>query len=243
MKNLPATLVALFLVFLCIPVQADYSPWTFFGGVNFIYNSDGSDVTEVPGMQEGGVPGGLDSAPSPITGLIGLEYRREIRERVFFSPSISLFFVEYLWANDQALPAEIENRTAFVPSLLLDASFVYTIERNRFLFSVGGGPGILLRWAFLDSGVSEDEQSYSTDMSAGDQVDHINSYMWSSLRWFYPMLHAGVRYRLETGWGGGLTLRTGIPLFNLWSSPDVPFPHALMFIACITITPPLRSGQ
>lgn len=221
-----------------LPLSAEYSRWSILGGANYIYNSDGDGVTEVPGSGEDGSPGGLDSAPSQLVGLLGAEYRLPIRPNVEFAPSASLFMLRYLWANDRALPAEIENRTAFVPALLLDASFLYTIEKDRFLISLGGGPGFLLRYGFLESDVDEDETSYNGDMSAGEQVDEINSYMWSSLRWFYPMLQAGVRYRLQTGWGAGINLRAGIPIFNLWAEPDMPFQDSLMIMLTITITPP-----
>lgn len=221
-----------------LPLHAEYSRWSILGGANYIYNSDGDGVTEVPGSNEDGSPGGLDSAPSQLIGFLGAEYRLPIRPNVEFAPSASLFFQHYLWANDRALPAEVENRTAFVPALLLDASFLYTIEKGRFLFSLGGGPGFLLRYGFLESDVDEDETSYSGDMSAGDQVGEINSYLWSSFRWVYPMLQAGVRYRLQTGWGAGINLRAGIPVFNLWAKPDMPFQDSLMILLTISITPP-----
>lgn len=216
-----------------------YSPWTFFGGLNYIYNANGSDITEVPGMDSDGSPGGLDSAPSPLVGLLGMEYRLPVwKPGVYFSPSVSLFMLSYLWADDCALPAEIENRTAFVPAILLDASFLYTIEKDRFLISLGGGPSVLLRYGFLESGVSSDEKSYESDMEAGDQVDKINEYMWSSLRWFYPMLQAGVRYRLTNGWGAGASLRAGLPIFNIWTDTDDNIADSLMIIFALTITPP-----
>lgn len=216
-----------------------YSPWSFFGGLNYIYNSDGDGVSQVPGMQPGGSPGGLESAPSQLVGVLGFEYRLPVwKPGVYFSPSASIFMLSYLWANDQALPAEIENRTAFVPAILLDASFIYTIEKDRFLFSFGGGPGIIARYGFLESGVSENEKSFDSDIPAGEQVEKVNSYLWSSLRWLYPMIQGGVRYRLTNGWGAGANLRIGIPVFNLWSKPEVSIADSLMILFALTITPP-----
>lgn len=216
-----------------------YSPWSFFGGLNYIYNSDGDGVSDVPGGQSDGSPGGLESAPSQLVGVLGLEYRLPIwKPGVYFSPSVSLLLLSYLWANDQALPAEIENRTAFVPAILLDGSFLYTIEKDRFLYSFGGGPGIMIRYGFLESGVSENERTSASAPTAGEQVENINSYLWSSLRWFYPMIQGGVRYRLTNGWGAGVNLRIGIPVFNLWSEPDVSFADSLMILFALTITPP-----
>jgi hypothetical protein len=245
MKQFPAIIISLMLLTTTISAQdtggtlRPYSPWSFFGGLNYLYNADGDGVTEVPGMNPDGSPGGLDSAPSPLVGLVGAEYRLPVwKPGVYFAPSASLFMLAYLWADDRALPAEIENRTAFVPSLLLDASFLYTIETNRFLYSFGGGPALLIRYGFLESGVSSDEKSYDSDMPAGEQVEEINSWLWSSLRWFYPMVQAGVRYRLTNGWGAGASLRAGLPVFNLWADSDTGIADSLMLIFCLTITPP-----
>ena len=179
-----------------------YSPWSFFGGLNLIINSNGAGVTFV-GINPDGSTGGLSSAPSPIAGFLGAEYRYPIRQDVLIAPSLSLYGMRYLWAEDRALPAEIENRTAFVPTLLLDCPFLYRIESGRLLYTFGGGPGVLLRWGFLESGVGKNEKSYSEDMAAGDQVKEINKYLWGSGRWFYPITEGNVRYRLDNGWGAG----------------------------------------
>ncbi len=235
MNNRVACLsAAIFACFLAAaPVSAEYSPWTFFGGLNYVYNSNGDGVTEVG-------PGGLDSAPSPLVGIIGVEYRHYMKPNLYFAPSASLFLLEYLWADGMALPAEIENRTAIVPSILLDGSFLYTFERDRFLISFGGGPAILLRYAFLDPSVDEDAVAYTGDVPAGEQVGRINGYLWGSLRWFYPMLQASAKYRLENEWGAGLSLRIGLPIFNIWSDAHVSLADSLLIIAALTFTPPAR---
>lgn len=241
--------ILIFALFVLAPatVAAEYSPWSVFGGINYIFNSDGDGVTSVPGMQSNGDPGGLSSAPSPLVGFLGAEYRYAIPYTfggtkplpLWFAPSATIFTVDYLWANDRPLPAEIENRTSYVISLLLDMPVVYTIEKDRFLYSFGGGPAILARYGFLDSGVSADAKSYPNEpYTAGEQVKKINSYFWGAARWLYPTIQAGARYKLETGWGAGLTLRIGIPVANLWSTPSVPFADSIMIMAALVITPP-----
>lgn len=230
--------LAALAIAIAVPLAAEYSPWTFFGGLNLIYNSDGSGVSIAPKAQEDGSPGGLSSAPSPLRGFLGLEYRYPFRDRIVLSPSVSLWSVKYLWADDRALPAEIENRTAMVPSIFLEVPFLYTFERGDFLFRAGGGLGFLIRFAFLEFGVDADEKSYEEDLSAGQQVARINRYLWSDARWVYPTLQGEMTYRLENGWGAGLTLRVGIPIFNLWATPSVPFADSLMVMVAVTITPP-----
>lgn len=222
-----------------VDALSGYSPWSFFGGLNLVINSNGAGVSFV-GINPDGSSGGLSSAPSPIAGFLGAEYRYPIRRDVLIAPSLSLYGMRYLWADDRALPAEIENRTAFVPTLLLDCPFLYRIDNGRLMYSFGGGPGVLLRWGFLQSGVDKDEKSYSEDMTAGNQVKHINKYLWGSGRWLYPITEGNIRYRLDNGWGAGLTVRVGIPVFNLWSSPHVSFLDSMMIMAALSITPPAK---
>lgn len=238
-----ARLTAALILFslLGAPLAAEYAPFTLFGGLNLVWNSDGEGVTDIPGMEEDGNPGGLESAPSPLAVFFGGEYRFPLpRFKLTLAPSFSIYSLQYLWANDRPLPAEIENRTAYVPCLLLDLPVLWTRESGRFLLSAGGGFGILARYGFLDSGVASDEINPGELYTAGEQVKKINAYFWDSGRWFYPSLQVGARYRLETGWGGGFTLRVSYPLANLWSSPSVPLEDSVMYLLAVTITPPAK---
>jgi hypothetical protein len=247
-------LAVLIVTFLALPLAgavAEYSPWSFFGGLNLIYNSDGEGVTTIPGMREGGLPGGLTSAPSLMPPFFGAEYRWHIPYAfgrteplpLFLAPSASFYEVKYLWANDRPLPAEIENRTSSVLSLMLDAPVVYVIEKNRLSYSFGAGLSLLARYGFLESGVHSDEKITGDKLDAGEQVKAINEYFWASGRWLYPTVQTGVRYRLETGWGAGMNFRLGIPLSNLWSKPSVPFYDSMMYMLSIVITPPQRISR
>ncbi len=243
MINKRALSIVATLAFAAAFAAAEYSQWSFGGGLNLVWNSDGEGETP-SGMGTGGTTGGLASAPSPIAGYLVAEYRQPINPQVDFAPSASLYFMQYLWARDRALPAENENRTAFAPTLLLDMPFLYHFNQGRFDFSFGGGPAILLRYAFLESGVSEDEKlSPSDTMTAGEQVRAINGYLWGAGRWFCPTLQASVRYKLETGWGANFTLRFGLPISNVWASPRVPPIDSFMFMASLIITPPIRTTE
>ena len=228
----------------CIPAMAEYSRWSFGGGLAFVYNSDSAGVTSIEGIQEDGSPGGLGSAPSPIINFLEVEYRHSILPALDFAPSLSLVPLQYmLWENERALPAEIENRTAWVPALYLDLPFLYHFEKSKFTFAFGGGPSIYIRYGFLAPGVDADEQYEYEELNAAEQVAEINDYLWGDGRWFYPTVQTEFRYQLATGWGAGLTLRVGIPIFNLWAEPEVPFMDCFMALAAISITPPVKGRQ
>jgi hypothetical protein len=241
-RFVPSVAIAILLILTPATLGAEYSRWSVFGGFDLIYNTDGEGVTTIPGMQANGDPGGYTSAPSPLATFLGTEYRYSlpIQRPIDFAPSASIYGVQYLWANDRPLPAEIENRTSYVGSIFLDMPFLYHIEKNRFMFSFGAGPGILARCGFLESGVPSDAKNPGETLNAGEQVKAINEYFWQSGRWFYPTLQTGVRYQLDTGWGAGLTLRLALPMANLWSTPKVPFNDSMMIIAALVITPPVR---
>lgn len=224
------------------PSFAEYSRWSLLAGLDLIINTDGENLAALPGMGDDGTPGGLDSGPSPIATFVGAEYRLPVTSWLSFAPSGVLYAVQYRF-EERPLPTEIENRTAYVPSLLLDLPLVAQWENGRFSWFAGGGLGILARWAFLEPGVPADAINTDETLTASEQVSEINGYNWASARWFYPTLQAGLKYRLETGWGGGLALRTAIPVFNLWSSPEVPFIDSLMITAALTITPPASSRK
>ncbi len=234
MNGIRFRLAALLVSFCALPLCAEYAPWSILGGLNLIHNADASDLGDTA---EVGDPQGLASAPSPIEPFFGLEYRYPLDRQLVLAPSASLYVVRYLWASDRALPAELENRTALVPTLMIDVPVLYTIQRNKFLFSLGGGLSFLLRYAFLEPGVPPDAQNPG-ELTAAEQVSNINSYLWGSLRWLYPSLQAGIRYELETGWGGGLILRAGLPVFNLWSRPRSSITDSFILSAALTITPP-----
>jgi hypothetical protein len=231
----PLILLSVFLIFAPAGAHAEYSNWSFGAGLDLVYNAD-NEIKKTTN----GSPQGFQSGPSPIAGYIVGEYRQPLKYNLTFAPSASIMFFQYLWAYNRALPAEIENRTAFVPTLFLEMPFLYRIESGRLAFSFGLGPGILIRYGFLESGVGADEKSYETDMPAGEQVKQINSYLWAQGRWFCPTAQLGLRYKLETGWGANFVFKTGIPLSNLWSTPTVPFADSFMFMAAILITPPAK---
>lgn len=222
-----------------LPLHGEYSPWSILTGLNFIWNSDGSGNPKIEGMHADGTPGGLNSAPSPIAAYLGTEYRLRLNRMLSFAPSASIYAVQYRF-EERPLPVEIEHRTAYVPSIFLDLPVIFPFSNERLSWHVGAGPSILVRWAFLESDVPADAVNTDENLTAGEQVDEINTYNWSSARWMYPTFQAGIRYELKTGWGAGLSLRIGLPMFNAWSKPEVPFFDSTMFLLSLTITPPVR---
>lgn len=219
--------------------QEQYSSWSFFGGIGFINNEDGTE-TEIPGMNLDGSPGGLSSAPSPLPTFLGFDYAIPMNTLVSFNPSLSFWAVQYGYTKGRALPVELENRTAYVPSLLLDIPLLFNFKKNSFSWGFGPGLSILIRYAFLELGIPGEEQNVG-ELSAQDQVDSCNSFFWDKGRWFYPTIQVNVKYALETGWGAGLTVRTGIPIFNAWDTTSPAPTDNLLLLVALSITPPKKN--
>ncbi len=143
------------------------------------------------------------SAPSPMMFSAGFGAHIPIRDFLDFSPHIAFFSNYYLFEDGIAFPAEIEHRTALVPSLLIDFPVEYKLPLRKSLLTLGGGLSILTRYAFLATGVPDSEK---------DDIKEINSYLWGGARWLYPMLQAGWDYVLPSGIATGALVRAYFPL-------------------------------
>ncbi|MGP1587357.1 MAG: hypothetical protein ACTTHG_03330 [Treponemataceae bacterium] len=105
-----------------------------------------------------------------------------------FMPHIQFFGNYYLWNKENALPSPPENRTAYVPAILLDFPMCFVCPVGKTQFSLGAGFVFYARVAFLTDGVPPAEQ---------DDVKKINNFFWSNGRFFMPSF--------QLAWDFGLT--------------------------------------
>ena len=161
----------------------------------------------------------LVSAPSPVVYPISIGFLWPNNGIFSVQPTLSFFFMYHLMYNGRALPAEIENRTATTLSFMLNIPAVYSMyfEKSRFQFSVGAG--VFLRFGLLSMGVSPNSSGWTG--SASRDVDSINSWFWSDMRWFY--LSAGVNwlYNLTPRIKAGPTINAYIPVGGLIKDHDL----------------------
>jgi hypothetical protein len=147
------------------------------------------------------------SAPSPVqfSGGIGAIFFQDTRIQLL--PQLSFFTGYYLWDGTNALPAEVENRTALALSFLIDVPVMYTWKKNSWTLRAGGGISILPRIGIRAPGVSSTE--------AGDDISSINSWFWSGARFLYPELTASAVYKTSGGWHTGIQQKFYIPAGSL----------------------------
>lgn len=150
------------------------------------------------------------SAPSPIQFSLGGGANIPLNDWLFFSPSINAFTTYYLWRDDaaggRAYPAEIENRTALAPSLLMDAPVVLYARTEKSTFSFGLGISLFARYAFLADSVPE---------TKADDVKNINRFFYSGLRFIYPSVQLAYDFTMEDGMKAGVMLKTWLPIASL----------------------------
>ncbi|MCR4789660.1 MAG: hypothetical protein K5839_01120 [Treponemataceae bacterium] len=156
-----------------------------------------------PSLQYNAAP--LPSAPSPVLFSFGGGVRFNILSFLTFQPHAQFFATYYLLQDGNALPASPENRTAYVPSMLLDLPFIFTIPVKNTEFNAGLGLAFFMRAAFLASKVPSSEQ---------EDVDAMNSYFWSGLRFFYPSINLGWDFTLSRETSCGLFAKLFFPLGN-----------------------------
>jgi hypothetical protein len=155
------------------------------------------------------------SAPSPILftpgfaagwNIVGHSFSLSVEGR------FSFFMSYYLWDGENALPAEVEQRTAFVTTMLLDIPVLFNLEFGRHAIHAGPGIAFAPRLSFLAWNVKPSDSGASGD--AGGDVERISAWFYEKARFIYPEFAFGWDYALESGWRAGVDLRVYFPLAN-----------------------------
>lgn len=154
--------------------------------------------------------GGTKSAVSPITFSTAIGAVWPNNSLLSFQPRLSFFTMYYIWNGKEALPSEVENRTALSLSFLLDIPAVFSFRVNKNTFETGLGLALLARIGILAPGVKGSETGASG--SASSDVEKINEWFWSAGRFLYPELIFSWDYKISERLRAGLDLRWYIPL-------------------------------
>lgn len=195
-------------------------------GISFLKNAEESSAS-----------GGFKSAPSPVFFSPGIGLSIPRSSFITFAPRMQFSLNYYLWYNNTVLPAEIEHRTAIVPSIMLDLPAVINFQVKSSTFGIGLGVGVFLRYGFLAQGVPTSE---SADVSS------INNWFYKDLHYLYPLLALSWDYLLSNNGKAGVDFRAYYPLSNAISpSPygsglSNTFDTGIISISA-RITPPFKS--
>ena len=144
-----------------------------------------------------------DGAPSPVKFGVGIGFEIPLIQNLLIAPQFTFSTNYYLVANNKVLPAEIENRTALAPSLMLDIPFGYKIPIKNLYITPKIGLGTFLRYGFLAKGISKSES---------DLVDFINEGFYKDLAWLYPMAEIDFDFVVKEKLMAGFGIKYYLPL-------------------------------
>ena len=160
------------------------------------------------------------SAPSPIAFSCGFGAKLNKNNKYSFEPHVSFFKNYYLWDGENALPAEVENRTATVLSFLFDLPVVYNFKKkDNYYFEAGGGIALLARYGLLSNGVKSSDSGSTGD--AGGDVSEINKWLLKPAHMFFPELKGAWNFKVSDRLDAGLESKIYIPI-------DGKFPDKMM---------------
>lgn len=168
-----------------------------------------------------------NSAPSPILFSIGAGAQIKLAKNISFTPHGQFFGTYYLWENGQALPAELEHRTAYVPSIMVDIPVTCDIYAGNSIFRIGLGASLLLRFAARASDVPTSEKS---------SIDEMNKWLWQNGRFFYPSAQLSWDYVLDNGAAVGLGAKA---YFSLGGFLDGDKLDRSMIMLSVRLVPPV----
>ncbi len=147
-----------------------------------------------------------NSAPSPIAFSIGAGAQIELLDQMSITPHAHFFANYYTWKDGQAVPAEIENRSAYVPSIMLDIPATWDIKTGKSIFRLGGGVSFLFRFAFRANHVPETVEA---------DLANINEWFYKGAEFFYPSIQASWDYTLDDGITVGVGAKAYLPVGSL----------------------------
>lgn len=141
-----------------------------------------------------------ESAPSPVLLSFGIGAQLPFLSFMSFTPHAQVFATYYSWNEGQkeAIFSEVEQRTAYVPSILVDLPLSFDFYVKKSIFRLGTGLAFDIRFAILAKNIATSEKT---------SVDYINKWLWQKGRFLYPMLQFSWDYIFPNGMSVGIGIK------------------------------------
>lgn len=162
------------------------------------------------------------SAPSPIVFPFSFGVDIRFTKVISLQPTLGLFFSYYLWTDEKAAPAEIENRTATVASFFVNipVEFSFALKKNdSHSFQAGIGPSALLRFAFLANNVNSSD--FGSSGSAQSDVENINNWFWQNANFLYLRANFSYLFKLSQKSKVGLEASFYLPIGSIITEKNI----------------------
>jgi len=178
--------------------------------------------------------------PAPVLPSLGAAFNFQIFKYFFVELTEDLYFTHYAYNYqlNRAVPAAIENRSAFVFGFFtgLQALGRFPLTSNIYT-RVYGGPALDLRIVTLAGNLHPDDFSGNPKTDAQIQTNSIREYFWGKGRWFLPVAGLGIDFNINEMFLLGLDLRVWFPLYKLYSGEDLPPIEGWRFGVGLRISP------
>lgn len=155
------------------------------------------------------------SAPSPVNFYIGGGAIIPLTEMITLEPHLDFWMMYYLFDGKDALPAEVEHRTATALCFMLDVPVGFNFKSGNHTFTPGAGLGLFMRFAILSNGVKPDD--YGITGTAKSDNEKIGEWFWSNMRFLYPEIFFSWDYKVSDFMRAGLTAKVYFPIGQLFS--------------------------
>jgi hypothetical protein len=163
--------------------------------------------------------------PMPVLPSFGAALALPVWGPLCAELTLDLYFTHYAYdpALARAVPAAIENRSAFVFGSLLGIQALGRFPLSeRFTVRAYGGPAADLRIITLAADLNPRDTAGGLDTNARLQTEAVREYFWGKGRWFMPVAGAGIDYTINEKFLLGLDFRTWFPMYRIWSGEDLP---------------------
>ncbi|MDR0408812.1 MAG: hypothetical protein LBH18_00220 [Spirochaetaceae bacterium] len=156
---------------------------------------------------------GFDAAPVPILPAPSLAFmlpplgNRLVGATLEFTLDTYFTHYKYSYGLDRPVPAEIENRSAFVLGPILALQAQGYIRVSIFRLRVSAGIAGDLRIILLAEDLNEADMD-----DANKQRDDIAAYFNRADRWLFPVVGVGMDFQATPNWAGGIDFRVWAPV-------------------------------
>lgn len=151
----------------------------------------------------------LISAPSPIIYPLTIGILWPNYTKIAVQPTLSFYSMEYLWYDEMALPAEIENRTVSSLSFMITIPVVFSLYFKTSRLQIMPGFSILARFGLLSNNVNPEDSGYSG--SAESDKDLINEWFWKDMHFLYLTAGASWLFNISGNLKAGPVINISIP--------------------------------
>lgn len=161
---------------------------------------------------------GTAGDPAPILPSLGAALALQMRSYLWLELTEDLYFTHYSYnySLKRAVPAAIENRSAFVFGFFTGMQVLGRFPLGNFAdFRIFGGPAADFRIVALAANLHPDDFSGNPETDAKIQTAAVRKYFWEKARWFMPVAGIGMDFVVNEKFLAGFDMRVWFPMYRI----------------------------